>query len=890
VLGEAQVGKTITVTASYTDGHSTAESVTSGATVAIANVNDVPTGGVTISGTAAQNATLTAANTLADVDGMGTISYQWNADGVAIGGATASTLVLGEAQVGKTITVTASYTDGHSTAESVTSGATVAVANVNDAPTGGVTVTGTATQGQTLTAANTLADADGLGTISYQWNADGVAIGGATANTLVLGEAQVGKTITVVASYTDGHGTAESVTSGATVAVANVNDTPTGGVTISGTVAQNATLTAANTLADADGLGTISYQWNADGVAIAGAVTDSLVLGEAQVGKTITVVASYTDGHGTPESVTSGATVAVANVNDAPVITSNGGGPTATVSVPENSTAVTTVLATDPDAGSTQTYSIIGGLDAAKFAINPTTGVLSFLVAPNFEAPTDSGTNNDYELTVQVSDGLLVDAQAIEVTVTDVKELVAPTVSLLHDTGLDSTDLITSNAAITVSAKAADVTRSFKVDGGAASTSYIAPTVDGTHTVLVTDIDMAGNVESGSIAFVLDTTIAVPIVSLTHDTGIGGDNTDLITSNAALTVNAKAADVTRSFKVDGGTASTSYIAPTVDGSHTVLVTDIDTAGNVANKSITFTLDSHAPVAPGSLDVVASNTGISITGTGENSATVTLFNDVNNDGLIDAGETIGTATVTGGVFSIDVSLATGAYNLKAIEADAAGNSSNLSSALPVNAGAFYGGSNNNDIIVGTGGNNAIGGAGGNDKIFGLAGNDILNGGDGNDILYGQNGNDALFGGAGADLLLGGDGNDVLIGGPGSDTLTGGAGNDIFSFLSTSDGKDTITDFTIGNLDSTLGAVDGNADVFDLSSLLHDNNSVINAVNRDRSSQLSGYVHFSVVGTTATLFVDASGKGAGQALASFAVVVGTNSTALLDLLLHNNQISV
>jgi hypothetical protein len=58
-----------------------------------------------------------------------------------------------------------------------------------------VTITGTATQGQILTAANTLADLDGLGTISYQWKADGTNISGATSSTLTLGQAQVGKAI-----------------------------------------------------------------------------------------------------------------------------------------------------------------------------------------------------------------------------------------------------------------------------------------------------------------------------------------------------------------------------------------------------------------------------------------------------------------------------------------------------------------------------------------------------------------------------------------------------------------------------------------------------------------------------------------------------------------------
>ena len=344
VLTEAEVGKTITVTARYTDGHGTAESKTSAATTAVANVNDAPTGGVTISGTATQGQTLTAGNDLVDADGMGTVAYQWQANGSAITGATGASYVLTEAEVGKTITVTARYTDGHGTAESKTSAATTAVANVNDAPTGGVTISGTPTQGQTLTAGNTLSDADGLGTISYQWKAGGEDIPGATGDTFKLTEAQVGKTITVIVSYTDGHGASESKTSEALAStVANVNDAPTGGVTISGTATQGQTLEVVSTLADADGLGTISYQWKAGGEDIPGATGNTFKLTEAQVGKTITVTVSYTDGHGAAESKTSGATAAVADTrgNSALTVTgtpTQGEMLTATVTDPENVT------------------------------------------------------------------------------------------------------------------------------------------------------------------------------------------------------------------------------------------------------------------------------------------------------------------------------------------------------------------------------------------------------------------------------------------------------------------------------------------------------------------------------------------------------------------------
>ncbi|MCA0406693.1 MAG: cadherin domain-containing protein, partial [Proteobacteria bacterium] len=109
------------------------------------------------------------------------------------------------------------------------------------------------------------------------------------------------------------------------------------------------------------------------------------------------------------------------NANEAPVITSNGGGATASLSVAENGTGVTTVTASDPDAGATLTYTITGGADAALFAINASTGVLTFIAPPDYEAPTDSGANNVYDLIVTVSDGLGgSDTQTLSVTVTDV--------------------------------------------------------------------------------------------------------------------------------------------------------------------------------------------------------------------------------------------------------------------------------------------------------------------------------------------------------------------------------------------------------------------------------------------------------------------------------------
>jgi hypothetical protein len=115
-------------------------------------------------------------------------------------------------------------------------------------------------------------------------------------------------------------------------------------------------------------------------------------------------------------------TISVTNVNEAPVITSNGGGSTASVSIAKNTTAVTTVTATDPDAGAALSYSKSGGADSSQFSINCSTGVLTFTSAPDFDSPTDANGDNVYVVDVQASDGSLTDVQTISVTVTNVNE------------------------------------------------------------------------------------------------------------------------------------------------------------------------------------------------------------------------------------------------------------------------------------------------------------------------------------------------------------------------------------------------------------------------------------------------------------------------------------
>ena len=371
VLMQAEVGQTITVQVSYIDGGGTTETLTATPTTTVANINDAPTGLPTISGTPTQGGTLrvdTAA--IRDADGTNTFTYQWQGGGNDISGATDTLLVLTQAQVGQTITVQVSYIDGGGTTETLTATPTTTVANINDAPTGLPTISGTPTQGGTLrvdTAA--IRDADGTNTFTYQWQGGGNDISGATDTSLVLMQAEVGQTITVQVSYIDGGGTTETLTATPTTTVANINDAPTGLPTISGTPTQGGTLrvdTAA--IRDADGTNTFTYQWQGGGNDISGATDTLLVLTQAQVGQTITVQVSYIDGGGTTETLTATPTTTVANINDAPT-----GLPTISGTPTQGGTLrVDTAAIRDADGTNTFTYQWQGGgNDISGAAVRP---------------------------------------------------------------------------------------------------------------------------------------------------------------------------------------------------------------------------------------------------------------------------------------------------------------------------------------------------------------------------------------------------------------------------------------------------------------------------------------------------------------------------------------
>ena len=111
-------------------------------------------------------------------------------------------------------------------------------------------------------------------------------------------------------------------------------------------------------------------------------------------------------------SSTQSIAVAVGNVNEAPSFSI-----ASAQSYVENSGATISVVANDPDASSSLTYTL-SGADASKFTIS-SSGVLSFSSAPDYEIPSDSGSNNIFNLSVAVFDGVNSSSVALVISLTD---------------------------------------------------------------------------------------------------------------------------------------------------------------------------------------------------------------------------------------------------------------------------------------------------------------------------------------------------------------------------------------------------------------------------------------------------------------------------------------
>ena len=135
---------------------------------------------------------------------------------------------------------------------------------------------------------------------------------------------------------------------------------------------------------------------------------------------TYNVIVNATDNHGKATSFP--VVVTVTNVNERPELTAP---VAAAVTYDENTTIdVATYTARDEEGGVTWSLT---GTDSGDFAIDSSSGAVTFNDPPDFEAPVDSGGDNVYEFTVIATDvqsgvSRLTATVDVTVTVADVEE------------------------------------------------------------------------------------------------------------------------------------------------------------------------------------------------------------------------------------------------------------------------------------------------------------------------------------------------------------------------------------------------------------------------------------------------------------------------------------
>ena len=442
---QTYVGADVRVVATINDTAGGSTSFTSDPQT-IANVDDEASGTLTLSGSAQEGGSLSTSFIASDADGsFDSVDYQWQ---VFVAGAGPDTVngvggtwtnIAGEttglfnipadqSYVGMTVRAVVTTLDvlGGTT---VFNSAPETIANVNDAPTGTVTISGTAAEDAVLTASNTLADEDGLGTVSYQWLRDGQAIGGATGSTYTQAQADVGHVISVSASYTDGQGGSESVTSDPTGTVANVEDEATGTLGVTGSAQEGGSLAASLTgVLDEDGATSTSYHWQIfvggtwSDISGANGATLNIPSDQSYVGQQVRVVATTTDAlGGTTQFTSAGQTIA--NVNDAPAAPTDTDG-TSGATVAENLAIGGNVgidaNATDPDGDTLAYYFKDGSGNAVQtlghFTIDAATGVVTLATALDYETATG------FSLTIYASDGIAESSSGFTVNVSNVVE------------------------------------------------------------------------------------------------------------------------------------------------------------------------------------------------------------------------------------------------------------------------------------------------------------------------------------------------------------------------------------------------------------------------------------------------------------------------------------
>lgn len=302
-----------------------------------------------------------------------------------------------------------------------------------------------------------------------------------------------------------------------------------------------------------------------------------------------------------------------------PVFTS---GTTATFA--ENATG--TVYTAAASGSTPMTYSITGGADAADFAINSSTGALTFVTPPNFEAPADADTNNTYVVQITATNSFGSANQTVTVTVTDVTEGTAPTFTSAatanfaeNGTGTAYTAVATGSGPISYSISGTDAA-DFNINSStgavtfAVTPNFEAPAdsdANNVYNITVTATNSFGSSNLNVAITVTDVAegVAPTFTSATTanfaENGTGTAYTAVATGSGPITYSISGGLDAALFSINGSTGvvtfntSPNFEAPADSGANNVYnitVTATNSFGSV-NQGVTITVTDVADNAP-----------------------------------------------------------------------------------------------------------------------------------------------------------------------------------------------------------------------------------------------------------------------------------------------------
>lgn len=420
--------------------------------------------------------------------------------------------------------------------------------------------------------------------------------------------------ITVTANAA-ANGTTPAATASQTIAitVTNVNEAPRITSATSASVAENAAITTpvyTTVATDPDANTTLSYTL---GGTDAAAFTINPTTGavslrapadfETKPSYSFTVTAS--DGS---LSTTQTVTLNVTNVNEAPVFAAA----TRTTTVAENVAAGTALFtaggAVDPDAGAVVTYSLTG-TDASAFAVNPTTGAVTFVASPNFEAKSSYSFN-----LVATDQAGLTTSQANTVTITNVNEapvFAAATRTAAIDENVAAGTVVLASSTATDPDAGAVLT--YSLSGADAARFTINPTTGAVSIIASPDFETKSVYNFNVVA-----------------TDQGG-----LSASQAVTLNIN--DLPEGVRLDGGNIPTSTAVSYSAANGNVTFLESGAVGNLSTIT-NFTAGDIIQT-----DVQTSAYSFSSNGT-------TLIISYNNNGVISRIELPGAVSASAGIFN------------------------------------------------------------------------------------------------------------------------------------------------------------------------------------------------------------------------------------------------